>query len=312
MKLVITEPSHFSAKALQLLNSSFEVVKLKSIKELDKHLDDVEILFIRLGIYFNEQVLHEAKKLKIICSPTTGLDHIDIGFCKAKNIHIISLKGEVDFLGSIPSTAEHAFNLLNAVNRYLYLANYSVSKKIWDRNQFKSYNLHGKTLGLLGLGRVGKQIANYANTFHMKVVAYDVDVNQKQKNVVNLESPEELFIKSDFISIHIPLEKANIKFVNEKLIGLMKTTSCIINTSRGQVWDEVAIVEALINNKIRGIATDVVYSEMEKDVFNSPIFRVNEQKYNCIITPHIAGATHDSMQMTEEFVVTKLLELINE
>ena len=312
MKLIITEPSHFSEKALALLNLHFEVIQLSRLKDLSIHIHEATILFIRLGIHFNASLLQKAKKMKVICTPTTGLDHIDTDFCNKQNIKIISLKGEVDFLGTIPSTAEHTFTLLNAVNRYLNLANHSINEKIWDRNQFKSYNLYGKTLGILGIGRVGKQVANYAHAFGMNVIAYDFIPEIKHPNVTVVKEVQDLFKKSDFLSIHIPLEYENIKFVSKDLIKLMKPTACIINTSRGKVWDEQAIVDALMSHKLRGVATDVVYNEVDEEVFASPIFSIDTHKYNCIITPHIAGATYDSMKMTEEFITAKLLRLFNE
>ena len=90
----------------------------------------------------------------------------------------------------------------------------------------------------------------------------------------------------------------------------MKTTACIVNTSRGKVWDEGTVTDALLNHRIRGVATDVVYEEVSKNPFDSPIFKIDTTQYNCIITPHIAGATYDSMIMTEEFIAQKLISYV--
>ncbi len=308
MKLVITEPKDFSSEAIELLKSKFEVITLKNIDLLHSIIDDVDILFIRLGVFLDQNILKKAKKLKFICSPTTGLDHIDIEYCQEANIQILSLKGEVEFLGSIPSTAEHTWTLLTAVNRKLNLAQNDVNLKNWNRDKFKTYNLKDKTLGILGLGRVGKQVAKYATAFGMKVLSYDTDEEQTFENVESVENPEELFSNSDFLSIHIPLNKNNLNFVDAKLIKQMKRNACIINTSRGKVWDENSVTQALLSRKIRGIATDVVYDEMSNSIFESPIFNIDTTKYNCIITPHIAGATFDSMAMTEIFIAQKLLK----
>ncbi|QTY28137.1 D-isomer specific 2-hydroxyacid dehydrogenase family protein [Flavobacterium sp. CS20] len=308
MKLVITEPKDFSLKALDLLKSKFEVIQLADINNLNNIIENVDVLFIRLGIILNDKILKKAKVLKFICSPTTGLDHIDIEYCKNKNIKVISLKNEIDFLGSIPSTAEHTWTLLTAINRKLHLAQIDVNSKHWDRNKFKTYNLRGKTLGILGIGRVGKQVAKFALAIGMKVISYDTDKRQTFENIECVNHPEDLFLKSDFVSIHIPLNKNNEKFVNNNLISLMKKEACIINTSRGKVWDENAIVNALLSDKIRGVATDVVQDEISHNIFASPIFKIDTSKYNCIITPHIAGATYDSMAMTEVFIANKLLK----
>lgn len=308
MKLVITEPIDFNNKALSLLKSKFEVIELGNVNQLHSIIEKIDVLFVRLGIVLDKEILQNAKHLKFICTPTTGLDHIDIEYCQKANIQVLSLKGEVEFLGSIPSTAEHTWTLLTAVNRKLNLAQNDVNLKHWNRNKFKSYNLKGKTLGILGLGRVGKQVAQYALAFGMKVLGYDTDQSQTFENVDSLDHPEYLFSSSDFVSIHIPLNDNNLNFVDAGLIKQMKSNACIINTSRGRVWDENAIADALLSKQIRGIATDVVYDEVSPSIFESPIFKIDISQYNCIITPHIAGATYDSMAMTEVFIAHKLLK----
>mgnify|MGYP006421447545 CR=1 FL=1 len=312
MKLIITESGNFSTKAYNLLNSNFKTIQLSDKSKLKEHIDSVEVLFIRLGIQLNKELLTKANKLKIICSPTTGLDHIDVKFCAERGIKIISLKNEQEFLGSIPSTAEHSWTLLQAVNRNLINAHNETIKQTWNRDKFKSFNLANKTIGILGYGRVGKQIANYAKAFKMKIVTYDEALEKNNDPDVHaLETPEELFSIADFISIHIPYEEHNTKFVNRDLIAKMKNNACLINTSRGKIWDEEVVANALVNGKIRGVATDVVCQENSKNIFSSPLFEVDTSRYNCIITPHIAGATYDSMKMTEEFIAEKLLEYVN-
>lgn len=307
MKLVITEPTNFSEKAIRLLSEKFNVIKLKQTSQIYTQIQSAETLFIRLGIFFSKDLLQKAQNLKYICTPTTGLDHIDLEFCKNNNIRVISLKNERDFLDTIPSTAEHTWTLLMASNRKLYMACESVNAKVWNRNLFKSYNVKGKTLGILGLGRVGSQMANFAKAFDMQIIGYDINQDIQINNVKNVTSAEDLFKLSDFVSIHIPLNENNYKFVNHNLINLMKPTACLINTSRGNVWDEMAVACALKEQKIRGVATDVIYGELSDDFENSPLLSIDSKKYNCIITPHIAGATYDSMQLTEEFIANKLI-----
>jgi D-3-phosphoglycerate dehydrogenase len=310
MKLVITEPTDFSDNALNALSNKFEIVRLENKNDIINHIKDVEVLFIRLGIVFNEDLMKKAHKLRIICSPTTGLDHINEQFCNHNGIEIISLKNERQFLDSIPSTAEHTWTLLTSINRKLYLATKSVKSKHWDRDAFKSYNLKGKTLGIIGLGRVGKQMANYAKAFQMKAIGFDINSDIKADKHIEMCSVEKLFSESDFISVHIPLNPVNVEFINEDLIDLMQPSACIINTSRGKVWDEKAIAKAIINQKIRGVASDVIYDELEENWQNSPLLSLDPDKYNCIITPHIAGATYDSMHLTEEFIVNKLMKYV--
>ena len=268
---------------------------------------DCEILFIRLGFAIDKEVIQNAKKLKYILTATTGLDHIDLDCFENQGGQVISLKNEVDFLGTIPSTAEHTWGLMLALLRKLPGAFEAVKQGHWNRNPFKGNNIKGKKLGILGLGRVGKQVARYAEAFDMRVGFYDkVSI---ESNHTKFNTPEDLFQWADIVTIHIPWSTENIGFVGKSLFQNSKPLF-IINTSRGAIWNEIDMAALLKEGKLLGLATDVIGNEFDINKNNNPLISLINQNYNIIITPHIAGATFESMALTEEFITQKFLKLI--
>ncbi|GHA50370.1 3-phosphoglycerate dehydrogenase [Salinimicrobium marinum] len=311
MKVLITEPLDFGRENLKLLEEIAEVKKGPfSRPDLLKAVGDVDVLMIRLEHIVNEEVFEKANKLKFILTPTTGLNHIDMDAAGKREVKIISLKGESEFLAGIPSTAEHTWALMLSLLRKIPAAHKHVMQGEWKRDEFKSHNIYHYKLGILGFGRVGKQIAEYAKVFKMPFVFYDTDPNLKdQANAV--EDLEQFMEEIDILSIHIPLNLENTQFLNEANLKYLKRTAYIINTSRGEVIDEAILADMLINKKISGLATDVLASELSsKSRSNNPLIKAAQHLDNIIITPHIAGATYESMWRTEEFVITKWMEIL--
>ena len=310
LKVLITEPDGFSPVALNKLRQVADIDLLPQVqRRIDEVINQYEVVIIRLGIHFDQSLLARACRLKHILTPTTGLDHIDLEYTALSGITVISLKGEIEFLESIPSTAEHTWALLLALVRNIPKSFEDVVKGSWDRQSFRGNNLRGKTLGILGLGRVGKQIASFGCAFGMRVIAFDADVGVELPEV-ECVPVSELFKRADIISIHIPLSDANQEYVSDALLRQSKPGQFLVNTSRGAVWDEVAIYECLKGGILSGVATDVMQGEFDGTWKKSPICRAVDEGLNVIVTPHIAGATYESMHMTEEFVVRKFLGLL--
>lgn len=306
MKLLITESEDFSEKAILELKRHFEVelANIFSEEELVEKIKEVDALFVRLRFKLSKEILSKAISLQYILTATTGLDHIDVDYFEQKGGQVISLKGETDFLGTIPSTAEHTWGLLLALIRNTTQAFDDVKNGFWRRDLFKGNNLRGKKIGILGMGRVGKQVAHYAEAFGMEVRFYDTQNVLSKFNVFS--NAEDLFEWADVISIHIPLNKENSHFINRELLDKLNSNSILINTSRGAIVDEVYLGELLEQNKIKGYATDVLEDELNICIDENKLVALSKQGYNVIITPHIAGATLESMEMTENFVVEKL------
>jgi D-3-phosphoglycerate dehydrogenase len=311
MKILITESEDFSQYAVNEVEKYFNVTKcnFNFVEELTDIITDFDILFIRLRFKLTKEILEKAPQLKYILTATTGLDHIDAHYFESMGGTIISLKGETEFLGSIPSTAEYTWALLMALIKKIPSAFDDVKKGNWNRDDFKGNNLKGKNFGIVGLGRVGKQVANFAEVFQMNVGYFDTDlVTSKFKSFT---SPNKLFAWADIISIHIPYNSENDNFVNALLLQSCNPNTILINTSRGNVWDENAIAELLEKKKIKGIATDVLQNEFDKTtIIVNPLIKLAKENSNLIITPHIAGASYESMEMTENFIVEKFIKII--
>ncbi len=313
MNILITEPEDYSPEAIKMLETLGDVTcKKSSQNELAEIIEDVDILVVRLGLNINEHILRKAKKLRYILTATTGIDHIDMTIAEEQNIQIISLKGETTFLNSIPSTAEHTWGLLLALLRNIPAAVNHVKQGGWERQFFRGHNLRHMKIGILGLGRVGKQVAGFANCFGMIVSAFDPYQKEWLPNVKRSSSSKELFKNNSIISVHLPLNKETTGYINEELLNCMSKGSYLINTSRGAVCNECHVVEAFISGILSGIATDVITTE--KDYINrenSQLLQLTKNNDRVIITPHIAGATYESMKLTEEFIVRKLINNIN-
>lgn len=307
-KIVIAEPSRFSPSGLKTLKQIGDVIIGPfSYNQLMETCADADVLILRLQHVISAKFLKVAQNLSYIVTPTTGLNHIDVQAASSMGVEIISLKGESEYLKSIPSTAEHTWGLLLALIRHIPQANRHVINGLWDRDTFIGRNLTNLKLGILGFGRVGQQIAKYADAFDMSYTFYDID--DELDHLSNRTEDLTSFLTSiDVLTIHIPLNKETTHFLNAEKLAKLKKGSLIINTSRGEIIDEYALVNALIDGHIAGVAVDVLDQELIKEKREkSRLLKYAQSNANAIITPHIAGATIDSMQQTEEFVIKKLL-----
>ncbi|MEQ9412881.1 MAG: NAD(P)-dependent oxidoreductase, partial [Cyclobacteriaceae bacterium] len=212
----------------------------------------------------------------------------------------------------IPSTAEHTWALLLALMRNLPSAVNSVKQGNWDRDQFKGNNLSGKRLGIIGLGRVGKQVAHFAKAFKCEVGSYDPYQNRWLGFVQQFSSLKELVRWAEIVTLHIPYSIETHHFIGKELLSSFNKGSILINTSRGGVWDESEVSALVKSGYLAGVATDVLEFELEDTKRpSSPLLKLMASNQNVLITPHIAGATFESMELTEIFIAQKLKTAIN-
>ena len=308
MKIHLLEADRFSPKALSKLSQIGNV----SFGDDTDGLLHCQILFVRLKHIIDKKFIQEnCPNVKFILSPTTGHDHLDEKFILNQNITLVTLRGEIDFLGSIPSTAEFTWTLLLALFRKLPQATSHAVKMSWNRDLFIGNNLAGKNIGILGFGRVGKQVAQYAKAFGMRVHTYDLKQENMSSDFFSYSDYDGFASNIDILSIHIPMNDANKNWLNKSRLSKLKKGIHIINTSRGGIWDEKFLYSMLHDNHCAGLATDVLEHELDSGLLkSSPIIQASKNGLPVIITPHIAGATYESMHMTEEFIVDKLLNTI--
>ncbi len=310
MKILNTLGESYPRVALDIVKELGEVdFKNPSQAELASMIGDYDAAVIGLGLVFNKEILEKAGRLKVIATATTGLDHIDLATAASRGVEVLSLRGEDEFLTTITGTSELAFGLLINLLRFLPTAFESVKKNEWDRDRFRGHNLYGKTLGILGMGRLGKWMARYGEAFGMNVIYADpkveLDPSYKYKKV----SFEELIEASDVVSIHVHLAPDTENMFNAKIFAKMKQGACVINTARGKIVNEVDLLEALRSGRVAGYAADVLSDELNfvnKRFAENPLVQYAQDHNNVIITPHIGGMTAESRERTDVFMAGKL------
>jgi len=293
------EPLDYSPRAIEKWESSGYKYVESSWSNYTKcsFLDKTEILIIRLERFVDSKVLGSFPNLKILVSATTGINHIDLKSLSDTGVKLVSLKEHSEFLKTITSTAEFTWAMILNLVRNIPNALIDVEYGNWEREKFKGLELYGKKIGIIGLGRIGSMVAQYAKAFGMSVLY--VDPNVIDDKYLKVNSIEELVTVVDILSIHVNYQTRNYNLIDEKIISMMKDGVFVINTSRGELWDEEAIVRAVKSGKIRGLGVDVLKKE-SISFKNSPIWKAREEK-NILLTPHIGGACMDAMWKCEEF-----------
>ena len=272
----------------------------------DEKIENYNVVLLGLGLTMRKETIDRAKNLKIIATATTGLDHIDVDYAKSRGIEVLSLRGETEFLDTITGTAELTMGLLIDLVRYTPWAFDDVKNYKWEREKFRGHNLYVKTLGIVGMGRLGKWMARYGKVFGMNVVYYDPHVETDEWGTK--ASFDELLKKSDAVSIHVHLTPETENLFNKKTLMQMKKGAYLINTSRGKIVDEVALLEVLENSYLGGYGTDVLADELyfEKGFYNHPLVEYAKKHRNIVIVPHIGGMTAESRERTDIFMAQKV------
>ena len=302
-KLLITETENFNQKTLNELNKKFNVIfGVDSQQDMITKLKNVEYLHVRLKYFLGEKLLIHSKDLRVITTPTTGLNHIDCDYLRKNKINLLSLRNFQKEIKNITATAELTIGLILNLTRNISQAVNHVKNKKWNRKLFLGNDLFGKTLGIIGYGRVGKILARIAKSFKMNVLHYDIIKSRSNSSIINLCK------LSDIISLHIDYNEKNYHFFDEKLLCLMKKNSLLINTSRGEVLNHDHLLDFLERKKISGVALDVLENEhMFSTKLHEKLISYVKNNEDLIITPHICGYTEESLQKVENLIFRKLL-----
>ncbi len=313
MKIVNLESEGYSKKALKSLQKigEVELFDSKNFSSAVHALKSARIVISRLRFLLGKELLDNAPDLKIVATPTTGTDHVDETYLKERGISFLSLKGERKFLNTIHATAEHTMALIFALLRHIPASCKHVSKqKQWNRDKFRGRELSGKTVGIIGYGRLGSKVASYTKAFGCRVLTCDIKNIIPEKNI-KMVSLEELLSKSDIVSLHIDYNSLNHHFFSKKHFDFMKPSAIFINTSRGGCVKSDSLLTALENRSIRAAALDVMEGEVDNSHLSSPLLNYSEKHDNLLITPHTGGATEESMHKTEEFMAKKIIREVS-
>jgi len=310
LQILNSEPTGYSREARSVLESIGEVVDDDCDRaRLIESVGGFDVLIVRLRNRVDGVVLDAARRLKVVVSATTGLDHIDLGACKRRGIEVLSLRGETEFLRTVSATAEHTWALLLGLIRHLPAAHASVLRGEWDRDEYRGHELDGKRLGIVGLGRLGSHVARYGQAFGMSVSAHDPHLAAAlwPVGIDRFTSLTDLMARSDVVSLHVPLTDQTRHMIGARELALLPRGSVLVNTSRGQVLDEHALLDALAEGRLAGAALDVIDGERDDGhAALSTIVQYARTHPNLLVTPHIGGATHESMAKTEIFMARKL------
>lgn len=309
MKILIFDSLGYSKKALEIYSKLGEVYQnIPEDGKLPPYFSEAEVLVIRLN-KVTAEMMNAAPNLKIIASPTTGLNHIDLNAAEGRGIKVVSLKGKRGFLDKIYATSEHSLALMLALLRRLPAAHAHVLSGGWDRSKFIGNEISGKTVGIVGLGRLGSRLAQILHCMGAEVIAADPFADKsKIPPHVSLVGMPELLEKADIVSVHVPLEDATRNMFGEKEFNAMKPGVFFVNTSRGEVVEEKALLGALESGRLAGAAIDVMSGEGGNGthLLDNGLLAYARSHDNLIITPHIGGATGESMAATEEFIANEV------
>ncbi|MCK5450429.1 MAG: phosphoglycerate dehydrogenase [Candidatus Omnitrophica bacterium] len=287
MKVLISDP--LSQEGIEILKDCKfkvdEVFKL-SENELAKKIKGYDALIIRSGTTVTKKIIEASNKLKVIGRAGVGLDNVDIAAASKKGIVVMNAPA-----GNTLSTAEHAFSLMLSLSRNIPQANQSVKQGKWDRKKFMGVELYGKTLGIIGMGRIGAEFSKRALSFGMKILAFDPLLSDERAKALKVEAVnfEKLLKNSDFITIHTPLTKETKHLIDEKAFKKMKKGVRIINAARGGIVDEEALAENLKTGKVAGAALDV-FETKAKPPIDSPVAASDK----VVATPHLGASTAEA------------------
>lgn len=313
MRILLLEPQGYSEQARRILEALGHVQTgpLRR-QELLATVGEYDVLVIRLAHRIDSEVIVRANRMKAIVTTTTGLDHIDLEAARKRRIAVLSLRGEREFLDTVTATAEHTWGLLLALIRRIPAAHASAVAGQWERDQFRGRELKGRTLGVVGYGRLGRMVARYGLAFGMQVLAYDrSDLNTEVG--VTWVPLEHLLETADCVTLHLPLNETTRCMFGRAEFARMRHGVWFLNTSRGGLIDDEALLAALETGRLGGAALDVLNGEPDlAGATTRSLLDYASRHDNLIITPHIGGATTESMESTEIFMAQKLKHWVSE
>ena len=283
-RILVADP--LAEDGLERLRRAGEVTVVSKLgeAELIKQIPDFDALVVRSETRVTAPILEAGHKLRVVGRAGVGVDNIDVQAATRKGILVVNAPR-----GNIVAAAEHTIALLFAIARSVAQADASVKRGEWTRAKFVGTEIRGKTLGVIGLGNVGSEVAKRAHGLEMEVVAYDPVVSVERAELFNVElvGLSELLERADFITVHVPLVDANRNLISTRELAVMKPTARLINAARGGIVDEAALYEALSTGRLAAAAADVFETEPPGE---NPLLTLP----NFIATPHLGASTAEA------------------
>lgn len=295
MKVVVSE--EITEQAKEMLKG-FDMVEARfDSEDFENHVKDAEALVIRTYTDINSDLLEKAERLRFVIRCGVGLENVDLDLCEQRNVKVINAPGS-----NADSVAEHVIMAILASKRNLVKLDNQMREGVW-KTESRGRELSGKVIGLIGFGNIGKKVAERLQGFGVNIISYEIykDHETAKRFGVEFVELDDLIKNSDIISVHVPLLKQTFHMINDESISAMKKGVIIINTARGAIIDEPALIRGLKSGKISFAALDVFEKEPEID---EEIRNMN----NVILTPHVAGVTNESFNRMCVQPIKKFLE----
>lgn len=300
MKILIAEP--LAAAAVELLQAQpgWEIV-VSNPKEYAQHLSSADALIVRSAVKVNGDVLVKAPKLRVIGRAGVGVDNVDLEAATGVGVLVMNTPG-----GNAVSVAEHTIALMLSLARGIPQASASTKSGKWEKKKFLGSELRGKTLGVVGLGSIGREVVKRAAPFEMRILGSDPYVASQTASDLGIELVElkKLFAESDYISLHMALTPETQKLLSTDAFAGMKPGVRIINCARGELIDSAALYEAMSSGKVAGAGLDVF--EKEPPPADLPLFTVD----TVLATPHIGGSTEEAQEIVGIRIVEQMIEYL--
>ncbi len=300
MKILVSDNIHKAGIEILETEAEVEVATGLSKEELIEKIKNKDALLVRSATKVTADVIEAAERLKVIGRAGVGVDNIDLEAATKHGIVVVNAPE-----ASSITVAEHTMGLILSLARRIPFAHSSLKANKWEKKKFLGIEIRGKTLGVIGLGRIGSQVAKKAKAFEMEVIAYDPYVTEKHaKNLtVKIVSLDELLSKSDFITLHIPLTDKTKGLIGKKEIQKMKDGAYLINCARGGIVDEKALYEGLKSGKLAGAALDVFEKEPPID---NPLLTLD----NIVVTPHLGASTQEAQIFASVVACREVLKVL--
>jgi D-3-phosphoglycerate dehydrogenase len=262
-------------------------------KDLNAALPDADVLIVRSATKVTADLLKHAAKLKLVARAGVGLDNVDAKACAAKGIKVVNTPG-----ASTNAVAELALGLMLCGLRNVQKAHHQMKSGVWDKKGLTGREVEGKTLGVIGYGRIGASLGKKAHALGMRIIAYNPPPRKEDSIAVFVDGIDKLFAEADVISIHVPATEKTANLINRQNIAKMKDGVFIVNTSRGEIVDDDALYEACKSGKVLGAALDVYRSEPYK----GKLLELD----NVCFTPHLGASTKEAQKRIGQELVSIL------
>jgi len=297
-RVIVTES--IAEEGLKLLATELEVDFRKDIprQELLEIIDQYDALIVRSVTKVNEELISRGTNLKVVGRAGNGVDNIDVDVCTRYGIIVANTPDS-----NTISAAEQTISLLLSSVRNTAWANNILKSGVWDRTPFRGSELYGKTLGIVGLGRIGSMVATRLKAFNMKVIAYDPYISEERFDRFGAErraTLEELVSEADIITVHTPRNQETMHMINDEILALAKDGVRLVNCARGGIIAESSLVKGLESGKIASVGLDVFEKE---PAYDNPLFKFN----NVVCTPHLGADTFEAQKRVGENIAEQVI-----